>query len=187
MYSIKIILFGGIILEEKTISSQYIYKGKILNLRKDNISLENGSTGTREIIEHNGGVGIVAITPDKKVVLVKQYRKPYDEELLEIPAGKLELNEEPEQCGRRELEEETGYIPKDMTLLTKTYPSPGYTNEILHIYFSKSLEMGHTNFDEGEHIELIEATYEDALSMINKGIIKDAKTIIGLLLAKQYL
>jgi len=172
---------------EKTIESEVKYKGRILSVRKDKVLLPDGKEATREIIQHNGGVGVVAITDEGKILLIKQFRKPTEEVLIEIPAGKLEINEDPEACATRELEEETGKIPKSIKLLTKFYPSPGYSSEILYIYFSDQLENGKVNLDEGEHVETFEVTLEEALNMIKSGEIKDAKTIIGILLAKDYI
>lgn len=172
---------------EKTLESEVKYNGRILSVRKDRVLLPDGKEATREIVQHNGGVGVVAVTEDRKIILVKQFRKPTEEVLIEIPAGKLEINEDPEACAIRELEEETGKIPKSIKLLTKFYPSPGYSSEILYIYFSDKLENGRINLDEGEHVETFEVTFEEAINMIKSGEIKDAKTIIGILLAKDHI
>ncbi|KRQ86816.1 ADP-ribose pyrophosphatase [Caloramator mitchellensis] len=170
---------------EKTIEKEYIYNGRILNLRRDKVLLPDDKIGNREIIEHNGGVGIVAITKDKKVILIRQFRKPTEEVLIEIPAGKLEKGEKPLDCAIRELEEETGKIPKSLRLLTRFYPSPGYSSEILYIYFCDEYEEGKVNLDEGEHLEAFEISIDEAINLINSGQIKDAKTIIGILMVKE--
>lgn len=172
---------------EKTIESEYLYRGKIINLRKDKIEQHDGKQFLREIVEHNGGVGIVAIDEEGKVILVTQYRKPFEEELIEIPAGKLEKNEVPSECAARELEEEAGFKPVKLKLMTVVYPSPGFLTEKLYIYFCNKMEQGTVNFDEDEHLTSIHVQYDEAIEMINNGKIKDAKTIIGLLMAKQYI
>jgi ADP-ribose pyrophosphatase len=171
--------------EEKTVESEYIYRGKIINLRKDIVKLYNGRTSVREIVEHKGGVGIVAVNEKGKIILVKQYRKPYDEAIIEIPAGKLELGEEPSVCASRELEEETGYVPVKLDLLTIMYPSPGFTNEKLHIYYCSEMKKGTLHPDEDENLEIMYVDFKAAVDMINNGEIKDAKTIAGILLAKE--
>ncbi|SEF82699.1 ADP-ribose pyrophosphatase [Caloramator fervidus] len=174
-------------LYEKTISSEQKYNGKIIKVRQDFVLLPNGKQTTREVVEHNGGVGIVAVTNEKNIILIRQFRKPAEEVLIEIPAGKLEKGEEPEKCAARELEEETGKVPKSLKLLTKFYPSPGYSSEVLYIYYSDDLQDGKVNLDEGENVEVFEVSIDKALEMIKEGEIKDAKTIIGILLAKNYI
>lgn len=172
---------------EKTIESDYLYRGKVITLRKDKIEQSDGKQYIREIVEHNGGVGIVAITPEGKIILVSQFRKPFDEVLVEIPAGKLEINEEPYNCAVRELEEETGYKPLDLELMTTIYPSPGFLSEKLYIYFCNKMEKGKINFDEGENLLSHYIDFEEALDKVYSGEIKDAKTIVGILMAKKYI
>lgn len=166
---------------EKTIKSSTIFNGKVINLRIDEVETFNGNISTREIVEHNGGVGIVALDGDK-ILLIKQYRKPFDEVIYEIPAGKLEKGEEPLSCAYRELEEETGYKALELNLLTVIYPSPGFCTEKLHLYYTNKLEVSNTNFDEDEYLELVKVTPDEAKNMIKEGIIKDAKTIVALLM-----
>ena len=174
---------------EKTINSEYIYKGRILNLRKDTVEIpdSHGKTSTREIVEHNGAVAIVAIDKNGRIILEKQYRKPAEDILIEIPAGKIEGDEEPENCAFRELEEETGFIPGSLRHLTTIFTSPGFTTEKIHIFLATELKQGKVNFDEDERIDLIYASPEDAVRMIYNGSIRDAKTIVGILTAKQFL
>lgn len=169
---------------EDTISSEYIYKGRVVTLRKDIVRLHDGSTSKREIIEHNGGVGIVAVNEKNEIILVRQYRKPYDEVIIEIPAGKLEKGEKPADCAVRELEEETGNIPEKLELLNIMYPSPGYTSEKIYIYFSKDLKTGKVHLDEGENVETVMVPVNEAVQMILDGKINDSKTIIGILMVK---
>jgi ADP-ribose pyrophosphatase len=173
--------------EEKTIDSEYLYRGKVITLRKDKIEQHDGKQYIREIVEHNGGVGIVAITPEGKLILVSQFRKPFNEVLVEIPAGKLEINEEPYSCAVRELEEETGYKPLKLVLMTTIYPSPGFLSEKLYIYFCNTMVKGRINFDEGENLLSHYIDFDEALEKVYSGEIKDAKTIVGILMAKKYL
>lgn len=174
---------------EKTLSSEYIYKGKILNLRRDKVEIPgaNGKTSTREVVEHKGAVAIVAIDSMGRVILEKQFRKAAEEILIEIPAGKLEGEEEPESCALRELEEETGFIPGNIRHLTTIYSSPGFTNEKIHIYMATDLTKGSVHPDEDERIDLIYVSLNEAIDMINNGDIRDAKTVVGILTAKQFL
>lgn len=173
--------------EEKTIEQEYIYKGKIINLRKDKIEQHDGKQFLREIVEHNGGVGIVAIDDEGNIILVSQYRKPFEEVLVEIPAGKIEKGEDPYLCAVRELEEETGFIPLKLELMTVLYPSPGFLTEKLHIYFCKDMIKGKINFDEGENLTSKHVKYEEALKQVYSGEIKDAKTVVGILMANKYI
>ena len=169
------------IFEEKTIESEIIYKGRILTLRKDKVSINDNVIAQREIIEHQGAVAVLAITEDNRVVLVKQYRKPIERDILEIPAGKIDPGEEPIETARRELREETGYSAEKMELIYKMYPALGYSDELIYIYQAEGLMAGETEFDEDENIELIEMPIQDAFAMLEAGEIEDGKTIIGLL------
>ncbi|AOY77085.1 NUDIX hydrolase [Clostridium formicaceticum] len=173
--------------EEKTLKSERIYEGKIVNLRVDTVELPQKKYSKREIIEHAGAVGILAVTKDQKIVLVKQFRKPVEETILEIPAGKLEAKENPADCALRELGEETGYKTSKVKKLLEFYSSPGFTNEVLHIYLAEDLEEGIAHPDEGEFVEPVHIGIEEALEKITKGEIKDAKTIIAILAYKNIL
>nr|WP_066635522.1 NUDIX hydrolase [Desulfolucanica intricata] len=169
---------------EKTIDSKVIYQGKILNLRLDTVTLPNGNTGAREIVEHSGAVAIVAITDDQKVVLVKQYRHPVGEVLLELPAGKLESGENPLQCARRELKEETGWEAAEWIELTTFYTSPGFSNEKMYLYLAKNLSYTGQKLDEDEFVQVILMTLDDAVQRVLSGEIHDSKSIAGILAAK---
>lgn len=173
-------------MRETTIKEDIIYQGKILNLKKLHVKLENGVESIREIVEHRGAVAIVVCENDK-FLFVKQYRKAFEEILLEIPAGKLEEAEAPLECAKRELEEETGYIADKIELLQIVYPSPGFCTEKIFLYKGTNLRKGKTNFDEDESLisEWIEK--EEVLRMIEKGKIKDAKSIIGVVLYTLFL
>jgi ADP-ribose pyrophosphatase len=167
-------------LKEKTIKVNYIYQGKILNLRRDDVELDNKTITSREFVEHQASVAVVAIQGDY-VWMVKQFRYPYLLSVLEIPAGKLEIGETPEQAGLRELREETGIITNALTSLGCIYPSPGYTNEVIYLYLTNDFVLGDIQLDENEILSLEKVRLSKAYQMINDGTIKDAKTIIALL------
>ena len=172
------------IFEEKTISSQMIYEGAILNLRKDTVEVVGNKISAREIVEHNGGVAIAAITSDNKMVMVKQFRKAANKAILEAPAGKLEKGEDPVSAAVRELKEETGYTASNIKLLTKFYASVGYSEEIIYVYLCTGLVSGETQFDDNEAIDIIEYDLNDLYEMTLNGAIEDSKTIIAILMAK---
>lgn len=167
---------------EKTIDSREIFKGKIVKLRLDKVELPNGDVSSREIIEHPGAVAVVAITPDNKVLLVKQYRKACEQELLEIPAGKLESGEEPLSAVLRELEEETGYRAGNAKKLLSFYTSPGFANELIHIYLAEELTISKQSTDDDEFLTVHQFSWEEINQLIQNGDLKDAKTITGLLM-----
>lgn len=173
------------IVEEKTISSDRIYTGKVVSLKVDTVEIERQGYQKREIVEHGGAVGVVALTDDNKVVLVKQFRKPIEKVLWEIPAGKLEMGENPKDCAIRELKEETGYSADNFKLIHKFFTSAGFCNEKIYIYLATGLTPGECKFDEDENIDTYELDLEEVYSMIKKNEIEDAKTSIGILLAKE--
>ena len=162
--------------KEKQIKSVKLYDGKVVKLFVDEVVCPNNNISQREIVKHNGGVCILAIV-DGKVILEKQYRYAYDEVLYELPAGKLEANEDPLFAGKRELLEETGYEAKELIDYGKMYPTCGYSNEIIYMYVADGLRKKQQNLDEDEFIELEFISLEKVVEMINQGIIKDAKTI----------
>jgi len=175
------------LIEEKTIHSEMIFQGKMINLRVDTVQLPDEKVATREIIEHPGAVAIIPITSDNKIIMVRQYRKPVEDFLLEIPAGKLEYNEKTELCARRELEEETGYSAERMEYLFSFYSTPGFSNEIMHLFIAQKLIQGETKPDEDEYLSIECYSLNELLEMIFNGRIKDSKTIIGILAAKEHL
>ncbi|MDU3335531.1 NUDIX hydrolase [Paraclostridium bifermentans] len=175
------------IIEEQTVSSDRIYTGKVISLKVDTVEVPKKGYQKREIIEHPGAVGIVAITDDNKVLLVRQFRKAIEKVLWEIPAGKLEQGESPKDCAIRELKEETGYSANNIKLIHKFYTSSGFSNQKIYVYLATDLEKGECCLDEDEFLELHEVNLKDAYEMINKNDIEDAKTSIGLLLAKELL
>lgn len=174
-------------IEEKTISSDRVYTGKTISLRVDTVEIPNRGYKKREIVEHNGAVGIIAITPENKVVLVKQYRKAIEKELWEIPAGKIEPGENPKESAIRELKEETGYSAQSIKLLHKFYTSAGFSNQKIYIYLAENLTSGSQDFDDDEFIEAKEFSLNEVYDMIYNNDIEDGKTSIGMLLIKELL
>lgn len=167
---------------EKQISSELIYDGKIIKVFRDKVEVENGHITYREVVRHHGGVGILALNHDK-IILVEQYRYPYAEKTLEIPAGKLEPGEDVESCALRELEEETGYSSLKVLPITQIYPTPGYCDELLHIYEAKNIFKVENPAvgDDDEYIDVIELDLLDAYRKVIDGTIKDAKTVIAIM------
>lgn len=172
------------VLEEKTISSDRVYTGKVITLKVDTVEIPGQGYQKRELVEVGGAVGIVAITDDNKVVLVKQFRKPIEKPIFEIPAGKLEKNESPKECAERELKEETGYSAKNIKLIHKFFTSAGFSNEIMFVYLATGLTPGENNLDADEFLDVYEIELEEAYNMVLKNDVEDAKTSIGLLLSK---
>jgi len=164
--------------EEKTLSSQKIFTGKVISLQVDDVELPNGKTSKREIIKHPGAVAVIAITDDRKIVMVEQYRKAMERSLVEIPAGKLEPGEEPLKTAKRELEEETGYVCERMEHVISFYTSPGFADELVHVYVAHQLSKKEdaASLDEDEFVEVIELTLEEAQQYIEEEKIYDAKT-----------
>ena len=167
-------------LDEKTLDVEYIYKGRILNLRKDKVELPDGSESVREVIEHSGG-SCVYCEVDGKVLLVKQFRYHYKKQILELPAGKLNAGENPYDTAIRELEEEGGMRAKTVELIHTIYPSTGYTEEIIYIYRAKDVVKTQTNLDEGEFLDSVWIDKQTLKQMVKDGEINDAKTLVALL------
>ena len=161
-----------------------MYKGKIINLRRDKALLPNGKTATREVIEHPGGVCVAALTDNNEVLFVKQFRYPYMEVIPELPAGKLEKGEDPFETGKRELEEEAGCVADEYYDLGKFYPSPGYCGEIIHLYAAKGLTFTHQHLDEDEFLNVEKIPLGKAVEMVMSNEIKDGKTQAAVLKVK---
>lgn len=168
--------------EEKTISSEVIYDGAILTLRRDKVETVNGE-GYREIVEHNGGVAAIAVKDDGNVVMIKQFRKPIERDIIEVPAGKIEKGEDPMKTAVRELKEETGYTAGKVEFLSKFYPSVGYSQEALYIYLCTELTAGETEFDDTEAIDMFEMPLDDLYKMAVNGELEDGKTLIAVMQA----
>lgn len=163
---------------ETTITSAYQFEGRIMKARVDTVRLPNGKEAYREICEHVGGVGVLPIDADGNVILVRQFRYPYRETMLEIPAGKIDHGPEGHlDCGIRELREETGYTAKRMIYMGKIYPSPGFLTEVLHLYCALDLQRGECDPDEDEFVETVSMPFSQLEERIASGDICDAKTI----------
>ena len=167
-------------LTEKEVQSNYVYKGRILNLRVDEVEIPDGSHSYREYVEHKGGASILAVDEEDYIYLVKQYRYAYREAILEIPAGKLEEGEEPIKTAERELREETGLEGK-IEPFGLLYPTPAYTNEPLHVFLATDLNKVGSKLDEGEFLDVIRMPFEEALAHVMSGEIKDSKTVYAIL------
>ena len=170
-------------LTEKFLASQKVFEGKLLTVYCDKVELPNGKEASREFIRHPGAVAVVPITHDGKVVLVRQYRYPLGKTVLEVPAGKLDTGEEPDDCVLRELEEETGYIAQRIRKLSSIYTTPGFTDEVIHLYIADQLTLAKQCPDEDEFLDVEVYTKEEIKAMIEDGTINDAKSMLALLLA----
>jgi len=173
--------------KHKKIKSQVKFKGKILNLRVDEVELPNGRVVEREVVEHRGAVGIVPVTNKNEVILLRQYRYPINEVIWEIPAGLLDRKENPLDCAIRELKEETGCSAKKFIKMAEFYLTPGNSNEYFYLYLARDLNRGEVELEEDEFLESKDVLFQDALEMIVDNEIKDAKTIVGLCLAEKFL
>lgn len=171
-------------LEEKQLSSERIYDGKVVCLRKDAVELENGGTAFREVVEHHGGVCVAALTPENEIYFVRQFRYPMGKAILEIPAGKLEQGENPLECGIRELKEEIGAKASEIIDLGEMYPSPGYSAEHIYCYLAKKLSFSEQKLDEDEFLDVVKLPLEKAIEMILSGEIPDAKTQVAVMKVK---
>ncbi len=166
---------------EKKISSEQIYDGMIVSLRRDQVELENGDTALREVIDHPGGVAVLAVDTDGNILFVSQYRYAVQEELIELPAGKLERGEDPAAAGMRELEEECGCIAGRFEPLGRLYPTCAYDTEVIHLYLAQDLRPSKQHLDEGEFLTVRKIPADEALRMVLSGELPDAKTQVGIL------
>ena len=168
-------------LNEKTLSSKTVYEGRIFRVTSDTAELEDGSVAVRDVVRHFGGVCVIPVTENNEIYLVRQFRYPFGETTLEVPAGKLEKGEDHAECGKRELLEETGLVCSEYTYLGGIYPLPAYSTEIIHMYLAKGLEYSGQCTDEDEFLDVVKMPFSDALRMVMDGEIKDAKTQIIIL------
>ncbi|MCH7612294.1 MAG: NUDIX hydrolase [Candidatus Marinimicrobia bacterium] len=174
-------------LKETRLSTTQVYKGSFLDVRRDQVSLPNGKTSVREWINHPGAACIIPVLPNGKIALIKQYRYPVQAEMIELPAGKLDVGETPEECARRELEEEIGYSAGKLTFVCNIHPAIGFASEKMWIYIAEDLTKTTDNTDYDEFLELIPMELDEAVQMVWNGKITDVKTIIGLLWAERLL
>lgn len=168
-------------LEEKTISSEQKFDGKIVKLFVDQIELEDGKKSFREVIKHPGGVCVLPLDEEGNVLFVKQFRYPHGKVLLEIPAGKLEYGENHSQCGLRELKEETGCTCDRYDYLGSLIPTPAYCGEVIHMYLARGLHYGEQKLDAGEFLDITKIPLDKAVEMVMNNEIEDSKTQIALL------
>ena len=174
-------------LEEKTLSSEQKFDGKVVKLFVDQVELENGEKTFREVIKHPGGVCILPLDGDNNVLMVRQFRYPSHKVLLEIPAGKMEYGEDHRECGLRELKEETGCTCDEFTYLGNLIPTPAYDTEVIYMYLARGLHSGEQKLDEDEFLEVEKIPLDKAVEMVMNNEIADAKTQIALLKTKQLL
>ncbi|EGO8168733.1 NUDIX hydrolase [Enterococcus faecalis] len=177
--------------EEKTLQRREIFKGKIIDVFLDDVALPTGGTAKRKLVFHSGAVAMIPLTAEGKIVLVKQFRKPLEQVILEIPAGKIDPGEENqlETTAMRELEEETGYRAGQLTYINSMYLSPGFANEKLALYLATDLQKVENPRpqDEDEILELYELTIAEAKAEVAKGTICDAKTLFAIQYWELYL
>ena len=172
------------VFEEKTLKSELVYEGPVFKVRKHLVETRGGES-VRDIVEHNGGAIMIGLTDEGRILMVRQYRKAFEEALLELPAGKTDPGEEPEVTAAREFREETGYTANSVRHLLTFYPTCGYSAEKLHIFICRDLTPGETEWDDTESLDVLEIGTDELLDMVMKNEIKDGKTIIGLLFARQ--
>jgi hydrolase, NUDIX family len=173
-------------MKERKLSSEMKFDGKLIKVTYD-IADVNGKEAWREVVHHPGASAVVAIDEDNRIIMEKQFRYALNDYLLEIPAGKLDAGEDPLVCAKRELEEETGIIASEWISLGTIATSPGFCNEVIHLYVAKGLSKGEIHWDEDEYVEVERYTFDELLQRIKEETIKDSKTLSALLLAMPYL
>lgn len=172
---------------EKTVTSELIFDGKIITVKKDTAELENGEIVNRELVVHPGGVCVVPINEKGEVLMVKQFRYPFKEALMEVPAGKLEFGEDHREAGLRELREETGAVCEKFEYLGVCYPSVAYLTEKIHMYLATGLTFENQDLDDDEFLDVIKIKLEDAVEMVMNNELPDAKTQCAILKAARIL
>ena len=173
-------------MKERKLSSEMKFDGKLIKVTYD-IADVNGKEAWREVVHHPGASAVVAIDEDNHIIMEKQFRYALNDYLLEIPAGKLDTGEDPLVCAKRELEEETGIIASEWISLGTIATSPGFCNEVIHLYVAKGLSKGEIHWDEDEYVEVERYTFDELLQRIKEETIKDSKTLSALLLAMPYI
>lgn len=169
-------------LKEEQIASKNVFVGRMLHVQVDDVRLPDGRKATRELVRHPGAAAVVPVLPDGRIVLVRQFRYPLGRETLEIPAGKLEPGEDPQECVLRELQEEAGYKAEVIKHLSTICTAPGFTDEVIHLYEASQLQPSQLQPDDDEFLQVQVFTPEEIRKMIHSGEIEDAKTIVSLLL-----
>lgn len=167
--------------KEEIMNSDKVFEGKVISVRVDTVELPGQRYAKREIVEHKGSVAIVAFTDDDKLLFVKQYRLAVGKTLLELPAGHIDPGEGPMDAAVRELREETGFETENMKFITEVYTSPGFTDERIHLFYTRDLIPSEQDLDDTEDIEIVEMSLDEAMRLVKLGEITDAKTIIGVL------
>ncbi len=173
-------------MQERKLSSEMKFDGKLIKVTYD-IADVNGKEAWREVVHHPGASAVVAIDEENRIIMEKQFRYALNDYLLEIPAGKLDAGEDPLVCAKRELEEETGIIASEWISLGTIATSPGFCNEVIHLYVAKGLSKGEIHWDEDEYVEVERYTMDELLQCIKEETIKDSKTLSALLLAMPYI
>lgn len=174
-------------LRERCVESNTIYKGKIVRLEVDKAELPNGRIATREVVRHPGGVAVIPLDADDRVITVRQFRYPFYRVVEELPAGKLDPGEDPLEAARRELSEEVGVTAGQMIYLGSLLASPGFCDEELHLYLGLDLTEGECHPDPDEFLERQRVPFDTMVERVMSGELQDAKTVAGILKAKQYL
>jgi len=173
---------------ESCISSEQIWQGKLLDVRRDRVRLPDGSEGVREYVTHPGAVVVIPVLSNGKLILERQYRYPVGMVMLELPAGKIDPNEEPLLTAQRELREETGHVADQWSHLGTMHPTIGYANERIEIFLAEGLSsLGQNDLDEGEFLELVELSLDEAMQAVREGELTDGKTLSALLWAEKVL
>jgi ADP-ribose pyrophosphatase len=181
--------FGDDPIEERVVSSQVVHRGRYLTVRIDTIERADGSTGTRDVVQHPGAIAVLALDARQRLLLVRQWRIPAGRAMLEIPAGTLDVHdgvtEDPDVAARRELEEETGSRASSWRRLASFWTAPGFATELMHLYLATGLESVHGDDrlspDEDERLELFAVSIDEAIAMVERGEIADAKSMLGIL------
>ena len=168
-------------LDETKLDREVIFEGKILRVERDRVKLEDNTEAFREVIRHSGGVCVLAVTEQNEILFVKQYRYPHAQVTMEIPAGKLESGENPEECGKRELLEECGCTAKKFVYMGKLFPTPAYDSEVIRIYLAEDLHYGNQSLDEDEFLDVEKIPFEKAVEMVLNDELPDSKTQIAIL------